>query len=101
MREILDAFYKSGLAKEFFETLINDASIPERLRRSVWMMISTEWPRKQECINTFADTFARSTDELDLTELWRFHVDQLWPDVPSCPLRDELERLPRFLFKPE
>lgn len=91
MKDILNAFYKSGLAMEFFETLINDKSIPEQLRRKVWSMCSTTFPQRVVVIPRVADEFADSTDELDLIARWERVVELYWPYFPECPLKWEIE----------
>lgn len=91
MKEILDAFYKSGLAKEFFETLINDKSIPETLRRQIWTMMSTEWERKSEVITLAAEQFASSSSDVDLIDRWEFIVRLYWNYFPECPLKKQID----------
>lgn len=101
VQAIVETMYKSGLSNEFFETLINDWSIPSKLRRQVWTLCSTEWNKRDTCIRVVAHHFEVSTDELNLTDLWQGIVDVYWPDLPTMPLKTEIDTMPANDWRPE
>lgn len=98
---LIAALEKTGFMMEFLETLINDASIPGKLRRQVWTMCTTKWERQQVAIDVVVKDFGESTDEVDLTSLWQDIVAQLWPALPDMPLKRDVDKLPDHEFNPE
>lgn len=109
VQALCEVFWKSGLVNEFFEILINDFSIPSKLRRQVWVLCSTEWDERDNCIRVFAHHFESSTDELSqfrrcamcLTDLWQGVVDDVWQRLPDMPLKQEVDKMPNNDWVPE
>lgn len=101
VQAIVETMYKSGLVNEFFETLINDFSIPSKMRRQVWTLCSTEWADRDRCIHVFTNHFELSTDELSLVDMWQTVIDDAWPRLPAMPLKAEIDKMPDNDWRPE
>lgn len=93
MTTLLTQLDKAGLTLEFFETLINDTEIPEKLRRQVWTMCSTQHDYIEGTIYGIVDSFVVSDDASDLTVKWQALVDANWHKILNCGLKKEIDAI--------
>lgn len=92
---IEDALQNEGLWPEFIETLVNDPSFPEKLRRQIWTLCTTEDSglRLEEVSAMVAAAFTDSDGERDLIARWNGVVEEYWPRLHNCKLKAEIDAL--------